>query len=71
MWLLYFFMRRSIAAALIDHTAPQSKSPKHRNESAVTSCCEAGSYLLVTYTMDDVIADANVNMMHFTQLSNK
>lgn len=33
--------------------------------------CLEVNYLLLTYAMDDVYADMSVNMMQFTQLSNK
>lgn len=48
-----------------------SKWHKRQKESTVTLYYEAVKYLLEMYATDDIIAEADVNMMPFTQLAKR
>lgn len=70
-WLLHFFMKRLAAAALDVCITLCSKWHRLQMEGTVKTYCEAVNILLETYETEDVIAETNADMMHFTPLSNK
>lgn len=57
------------ATALNRHTAHQSMSHKRQAEGIVYLYSEAANYLFETYAEDDIIADTDADMMHFTKPS--
>lgn len=69
--LLHFFMRRLAAAAINSPIALKSKSHRRQKDGKVTFYCETVSYLLEKFASDDVMAETYMDMMWFTQLSNK
>lgn len=64
-------MKRPAEAALNAHIALRPKSHKSQKEGIVTSYCKVVNYLVETYETDDVIAEADADMMRFTLPSNK
>lgn len=65
------FIKRSAVVKLNTSIALGYKSSRRQKEGLVNSYCEAVNYLLETYSTNDEIAETDVNMMHFTQPSNK
>lgn len=58
------------AAAMNTRTAGKSKSYAPQRKYVVFSYCDAVRSFLDTYATNDVIAEKDVNVMHFTQPSN-
>lgn len=70
-WLILLFMKLPTAVALNTGIVLKSKSHDRHQEGALTSYGEAVNQLLETYATEDVIAEANADMMQLTQPSNK
>lgn len=64
-------MKRPDKASSRVRIALKSELHKRQKEGTVTLYCEAVNYFLETYATDDVIAEADDDMMRFTQPSNK
>lgn len=66
MWLFHIFMKKPVKAALNACTCLSSSSQAHK-EGGLTSYCHVVKYLLATYGTDDIIAEAEMDMMNVNE----
>lgn len=66
MGLFTLFMKQTTGTALDARTC-LSRSSCARQEGNLTSYCEAVNYLLPTYLTDDIIAEADMDVINFKQ----
>lgn len=64
-------MKFPAAALLNAGIVIRTKSHRRQKKGTVTSYCEAVNYLFETYPIDEMVAEADVHMMHLTQPSDK
>lgn len=64
-------MKQPAAAALNARIALNLKLHKRQKEGTETSCCKAVNCLLVSYAMNDLIAETDASIIRFTHLLNK
>lgn len=63
-------MKRPVATALNSRIAPRSKAQSLK-KSTVISCCEVDIFLFIAYSNDELIAEADADMMSFLHPSSK
>lgn len=64
-------MQKQTVATLNSRIALSSNLRRGQKEGALTTYCKLLNYLLETYATNDVIAESDAEIMHYTQPPNK
>lgn len=70
MWLSHFFIKKAATAVLKSCKMLLSKWNRRKKEEKLPSYCEVVCYLLETYAAEDIIAELDIEILCFSQLSN-